>query len=283
MIQIDKLNLDDITVNSHNIVYGLRGSGNTTLIKNIIYHFYTKNIDNIDNIVVFSATDEIYNKFLPQKNIYHEINCEIIGNILEKQKNEKENMILILDDCLNSFDKWTSNPSINELLFNGRFYNITFFALFQFPIGIKPEIRCNFDNIFIFSDGNVSNQKRFFEHYCNFFPSFDIFQQNFEEITKNYNSLVVSQKGKKNTIQDRIKYYKSNMDLEFKIDKIYKIETESETKTDFSSNSKSWLNTENNFEVLHNENKNNIITILHNIAESNNSIVKLLDKLYYLE
>ena len=51
-------------------------------------------------------------------------------------------------------------------------------------MGIPPEMRSNFDYIFLLAEDFISNRKRLYEHYAGMFPNFDIFQQVFTEVTK---------------------------------------------------------------------------------------------------
>ena len=72
-----------------------------------------------------------------------------------------------------------------ELLFNGRHYQLMYMLTMQFPLGITPELRCNFDYIFLLADDNTSNIKRMYEHYAGMFPDFNSFKQVFTQLTKN--------------------------------------------------------------------------------------------------
>ena len=54
----------------------------------------------------------------------------------------------------------------------------------QFPLGIATHLRQSFDHIFIFGDDYIANQKRLYDHYGGFYPSFSKFKDVFNELVK---------------------------------------------------------------------------------------------------
>jgi hypothetical protein len=91
-----------------------------------------------------------------------------------------------MDDCMSSKGTWVNDPNILELFFNGRHHHISFILTMQYSVGIPPEMRSNFDYIFLLAEDIISNRKRLYEHYAGMFPTFDIFQQVFTAITEDY-------------------------------------------------------------------------------------------------
>jgi hypothetical protein len=80
----------------------------------------------------------------------------------------------------------------------------------QFPLGIKPELRCNFDYIFLLAEDFVSNQKRLYEHYAGMFPNFETFKQVFIQITDDFGSMVIVNRGAKKSFVDKVFWFKAN-------------------------------------------------------------------------
>lgn len=312
-IKITQFDTQNICDNSSNLIIGSRGSGKSWLVRDLLQKLHTTKI--FDEISVVSPTDrmtDFYSGFLPKENVYFEFNVSLIAKILEKQsKNKKNKVAIVLDDCLSSSDWWSKDKTINELFFNSRYYNITLFVTMQFPFGLKPEIRCNFDYVFLFKDVATSKFKRCYEHYCGIFPTFEKFREVFESTTENFKSLVIVQRGIQLNFNDKIKHYKSNDTPDFKIENVceFKNEKDKEKEKDdythinfFDKNSEKEEDTEENLEsnTTSNmsindfkkitrdktksaekiENEKNVIKILHTIANTNDNIVNLLSRIY---
>jgi hypothetical protein len=122
---------------------------------------------------------------------------------------------LIMDDCLASKGSWMNEPSLMEVFYNGRHYQLLFILTMQFPLGIKPELRCNFDYIFLLAEDFFSNQKRLYDHYAGMFPSFDLFRQVFSQVTDDYGCMVIVNRGVRKDLLEKVLYYKAkNTNLE---------------------------------------------------------------------
>jgi len=122
-----------------------------------------------------------------------------------------------MDDCLSSKGTWLRDSNILELFYNGRHSLISFILTLQYAIGIPPELRSNFDYIFLLAEDIISNRKRLFDHYAGMFPSFDIFQQVFSELTDNYGVMVIDNRIHSKNITDKVFWYKAKNVPSFKI------------------------------------------------------------------
>ena len=82
----------------------------------------------------------------------------------------------------------------------------------QFPLGMRPHLRSSFDNVFLFKDDFISNQKRIFDHYGGMVPSLEEFKVIYEMLTKDdYRSMVIVQNSKKELLEEKIFHYKANL------------------------------------------------------------------------
>lgn len=99
----------------------------------------------------------------------------------------------------------------------------------QYAMGIPPEYRSNFDYIFLLAEDVISNRKRLFDHYAGMFPSFDIFQQVFTDITENYGVMVIDNRVHSKNITDKVYWYKAKNVPSFKVgcNKFYKFHKKS--------------------------------------------------------
>lgn len=199
---------------SNELLIGKRGSGKSWLSRSLIRHAQIAN----ENIYVFSPTDKLsgfYKMSFPGAHVYHEYDPMEIDKIMKEQAKRlamggKSRISIILDDCLFSKIEWTKYPELRELVMNARCYNIKLIMLMQFPMGIPPDLRSNFDRIFLFRDYFISNQNRLYEHYTGMFPTFSTFRQVFLSLTKeNYRCMVIINRGSQTHILDKIFHYKA--------------------------------------------------------------------------
>nr|QBK89233.1 MAG: packaging ATPase [Mimivirus LCMiAC02] len=220
-IPIRQFKLDYIVPNAHICIIGKRGSGKSWLCRNIMHH-----VDNKDQEpkIIIAPTDRMnpfYKNNFKKALIYYQYNDKILKALLGRQeKSVKYSKIikrqtynpgafLIMDDCLASKGKWAKAEIMRELLMNSRHYKLAYILTMQFPLGISPELRTNFDYIFLFADDFVNNQKRIYEHYGGMFPSFSAFKQVFNELTKDYGCMVIVNRGKRETFNDKVFWFKA--------------------------------------------------------------------------
>jgi len=204
------------------VMIAKRRSGKSWVVRAILYYYSNR----IPTGIVISKTERMssfYSKIVPDTYIYYDYQSETIGRLLSRQtdiikkakekkklgKNVNTKAFIVMDDCLSSKGEWAKDQSISELLFNGRHYHVMYILTMQFPLGIKPELRCNFDYIFLLADDGIGNQKRIFEHYAGIFPNFEAFRQVFGELTKDHGCMVIENSGCGNNFLDKIYYYKA--------------------------------------------------------------------------
>jgi hypothetical protein len=78
-------------------------------------------------------------------------------------------------------------------------------------------MRSNFDYIFLLAEDTISNRKRLYEHYAGMFPTFDIFQQVFSDITENYGIMVINNRVHSKNLTDKVFWYRAKTVPTFKI------------------------------------------------------------------
>jgi hypothetical protein len=125
------------------------------------------------------------------------------------KKPKDDRLMLIMDDCMSSKGDWLKDPQILELFFNGRHHHISFILTMQFSLGIPPELRSNFDYIFLLAEDFTSNRKRLYEHYAGMFPTIGVFEEVFSEITQNYGIMVIDNRVHSRNIADKVYWYKA--------------------------------------------------------------------------
>ena len=79
----------------------------------------------------------------------------------------------------------------------------------QYPLGITPELRCNFDYIFLLAEDFVSNMKRIYDHYAGMFPNFESFKTVFLQLTQDFGCMVISNRGARKSFLEKVFWYKA--------------------------------------------------------------------------
>lgn len=224
-LPIREFKLDTMCSNPSICMIAKRGSGKSWVSRDIIHHF-----KDIPGGVIISPTDRMssfYGKFFPELYIHYQYSSDIIENILNRQREiidkskEKAKLgkkvdpraILVMDDCLSSKGTWAKDECVMEMFFNGRHYKVMYILTMQFPLGITPELRCNFDYIFLLAEDIISNQKRMHDHYAGMFPNLVSFRQVFNDVTSDYGCMVIVNRGSRTNFLDKVFWYKA-ADLE---------------------------------------------------------------------
>ena len=221
-LEIKKFNISDMVDHCTIAMIAKRASGKSYLTREILYHKR-----DIPTAIAISKTEKLnsfYGEFIPDSFIYYDYETDILSNIYNRQsiinednkkrikngqKEKDDRVMIIMDDCMSSKGTWLKDPNILELFFNGRHHHLSFILTMQFSLGIPPELRSNFDYIFLLAEDFISNRKRLYEHYAGMFPSFDIFQQVFNEITENYGVMVINNRIHSKNITDKVFWYKA--------------------------------------------------------------------------
>jgi hypothetical protein len=213
-----------------------RASGKSYLTREILFHKR-----DIPTTIAISKTEKLnkfYADFIPDIYIFDEYDNKILNKIYQRQSlmnddnNEKKKegkkikdprAMLIMDDCMSSKGSWVKEQPITELFFNGRHHNLSFILTMQFPLGIPPEMRSNFDYIFLLADDFISNRKRLYDHYAGMFPDFNTFQQVFLDLTENYGCMVINNRVHSKDITEKVFWYKAKDTPDFTMgNKLYK-------------------------------------------------------------
>lgn len=225
-VPIKEFKLSSMVPNPSIVMIAKRGSGKSVVVKDIL-----KQYAHIPGGTIISPTDKLssfYGKFFPSMYIHYEYKTEIIQNVLTRQREIKQKSddklkqrkkldpraILVMDDCLASKNSWMKDQQIMEIFMNGRHYKLMYILTMQYPLGITPEMRSNFDYIFLLADDYTTNMKRMFDHYAGMFPTFDSFKQVFMQITTDYGALVIVNRGSRPSILEKVFWFKaSNEDV----------------------------------------------------------------------
>ena len=227
-LRIKRFNIKDMPDNVTIALIAKRASGKSYLTREILFH--KKEIPTTIAISKTEKLNKFYGEFIPDLYIYDNYNSTILNKLFSRQgkmnedntirkKNGKkvkdDRVILIMDDCMSSKGTWVKEEQILELFFNGRHHHLSFILTMQYSIGIPPEMRSNFDYIFLLAEDFISNRKRLYDHYAGMFPSFDVFQQVFSQVTADFGCMVINNRVHSTDITEKVFWYKAKETPDF--------------------------------------------------------------------
>jgi hypothetical protein len=225
-LQISEFNLNQMCENPTIGLIAKRASGKSWITRHILYY-----LRKIPAHIIISPTEKLncfYGAFVPNLFVYNKFESIILAKMYERQrlmneenklrlkrgkKKKDDRCVLVMDDCMGSKGSWVKDETITELFFNGRHYNIAFLLTLQYSKGITPELRSNFDYIFLLAEDFISNRKRLYEEYAGMFPTFDIFQQVFGMLTCGHGCMVINNRVHSTNPTDKVFWFKAK-DLE---------------------------------------------------------------------
>lgn len=209
------------------------GSGKSYVIRAIMEYMFRMGVGCGSVIAPTDKMNKFYNEFIPEAFIHHEFLIEIIQKFMSRQrkiiekndqrraKGKKEvdpRAYLIMDDCMSSKHLWIKDPLILSIFNEGRHFQIAPFILsMQYSIGIGPELRNNFDFVFLLGEDTYSSRRKLHEHYAGIFPKFDLFDQVFSQVTDNYGCMVLDNRLRSADIKKKVFWFKAHVPREFKI------------------------------------------------------------------
>lgn len=219
--QILEFHLDKMVINPSIVMIAKRGSGKSFVTRDVVYHYR-----HIPGGVVIAPTDRMsafYKFFFPDLYIHYDIKDTILKKILlrqsemieksrEKKKQGKKvdpSGILVMDDCLARKKSWGKDESIMEILMNGRHYQLTYILTMQTPLGITPDLRLNFDYVFLLKEDSTINKKKLWDNYASMFPTIFAFEKVFAKCTEDYRSMVIDNRKPSDTIQEKVYWFKA--------------------------------------------------------------------------
>lgn len=220
-LQIFQFKLEQMVENPSIVMIAKRGSGKSFIAREIIYSYR-----HLPGGVVISPTDRMtsfYRYFFPDLYIHYDINAMILKKILKRQtlmieKDKKKRKmgkcvdpraILIMDDCLSRKKSWAKDDGIMEILMNGRHYKLTYLLTMQTPLGITPDLRLNFDYVFLLKEDSNINKKKLWENYASIFQTLPAFVKVFNACTEDYKSMVIDNRKPQDCISAKIYWFKA--------------------------------------------------------------------------
>lgn len=195
---LPRFDMARINHNNTILVVGRRGSGKSTLIKDILWHRRRT-----PRLMCMSGTEESnldYQNYVPSMFVYDSLDMDALRRYIacvqqksdewrRGERKERPDSGLLLDDVM--YDrKPMRSVEIRRLLMNGRHWNVLFILAMQYCMDIDPALRTQIDYMFVFKDHILKNRKRLWENYFGMIPDFGDFCRVFDECTAGYGCLV---------------------------------------------------------------------------------------------
>jgi hypothetical protein len=206
------------------------GSGKSWVVKNVLH-----TLRDIPCGTVIAPTDKMtkfYDDFVSPLFINHDYKPNIIPKILMRQKNiikknkERETIekkaidprtFLVMDDCMATAKEWSKDQCIAEIMMQGRHYQLTYILTMQYCLGISPDLRTQFNFVFLLGDDNAENRKKLWKHWAGVFPSLDAFEQVFAQVTQDYGCMVINNRIKSMDLSKKVFWFRAKPTPDFRL------------------------------------------------------------------
>ena len=215
-LNIRKFDPSTMSANSVILMVGRRGSGKSTLIRDIMFHMRSK----LDFGLAMSPTEEsneAFSSYVPRTCIYADYQPAIVSTLLKTQKSQVKkgnyrNVYLVMDDC--AFDKKImSTVNMRELMYNGRHAKITFCYSVQYLVDFPAAFRAQVDYVFCLKDNVMASKEKLWKFFFGMFQDFRDFNKTFTACTEGYDCIVLDNNVKSNNIMDCVFWYRAEPEL----------------------------------------------------------------------
>jgi energy-coupling factor transporter ATP-binding protein EcfA2 len=215
-IKIKKFDATTIKKDAVVLLIGKRGSGKTTLMKDIMFNMK----DKLDFGIAMSPTEETtasLGSFLPPSCIYNTFSSTALDTMLEHQrvqikKGHNRNVFLLLDDCM--YDKKVmAGTNTRELFMNGRHRKIFFMNSVQYMMDMPAALRSQVDYVFALKENIISSREKLWKYFFGMFQDFRDFNKVMNSCTQGYECIVVDNTVRSNDLSDCIYWYQANVSL----------------------------------------------------------------------
>lgn len=219
-LELKYFDIKSMARNATCLIYGRRNSGKSVFCKDLMYH-----LQDIPKGLVISGSEEhkpFYSEFIPDSYIFYKYDSEIIRKVSAQQRAivkkhggpcPKNNFFMIMDDCISDLKLWKQDETLREFFFQGRHMNLFFVIIMQYCLALGPDLRNNFDYIFIFRDNIKENQVKLYKHFAGVCGDFKTFEAIMTQATENKACIVIDNRSLSANIEDCVFVYKAELNL----------------------------------------------------------------------
>ena len=165
----------DLTQHFNIAIIG-KNNSKQNLVKNILNKYPTWDKYLISNS---EQIDNYYDNYIPKENIQEALNSDINFINSDLIENKDKNKIIIIDIVIMK----SLLNSLLTLLNFGRHYNTSIILLMSYPVFLLPEIRNNFNYVFMFGEQSNIQKQKLYNYYGSSFNNVEEFNKAFDNIT----------------------------------------------------------------------------------------------------
>lgn len=212
-LPIKKFDCSKLTQFATVMCIGKRGTGKTTLIRDIMSHMAKR----LDFGIAMCGTEETardMGEFIPPSCIYNDFSAEALDVLLKHQKKtimagRYKKTFLIMDDTL--YDKSTLRSKNMRMLFmNGRHRKIFYLCAVQYLMDIPPDLRSNVDFVFALKENIIGNREKLWKCFFGMFSDYKEFSTVMDECTAGYDCMVLDNTVRSNNVSDCVFWYRAD-------------------------------------------------------------------------
>lgn len=147
---------------------------------NFILNFYKQFQDNFEQVYVFTKNNkypDLFKSFDLQNPDNKNLLCD-----LYKDEDRPNRLLIFENDCY--FAELQKNKDFIDIVYNGKHCNISYIVSKTEPRGFPPEIRVNFDYVFLGNQRILSNIKSLYDQYS-FCANYQRFKNNITNLSQN--------------------------------------------------------------------------------------------------
>jgi hypothetical protein len=211
-MQHNKFNVVEAQNMSNIVIIGKRATGKTSLVQDLIPYLRCRYIDAITPI----KQEYMCVSYSSECNEYNE---NYVDNFVKRQRIQVDNATsntevvsscIIFDDCLLQNSCFNHN-GIKALCMNSRCMKVTTITVMQCVMSLPNSFTANLDYIFIFGEHNLSNRRRLYQTYAYIFPTFKMFCDTLDDITREpYTCMVINMTKHSNDMTEKVFWYKAD-------------------------------------------------------------------------
>lgn len=221
-LKIRKFDMKTMAPDAVVILVGKRGTGKSTLLKDICYHMR----DQLDCGIACCPTEDSVegadglSSFIPPALIHDEYKPHVLEKLLNFQKKyikkhgkeKAKRQFIILDDCCYE-KKVVRGTEMRQVTMNGRHRRLFFINAVQYLCDLPPDYRTNVDYVFCLKENIMSNKDRLFRHFFGCFPDLQTFSQTMDALTSNFGAMVLNNRSRSTKLEDQIFHYNADPKL----------------------------------------------------------------------